>query len=128
MFLPFLLQNTGMALDVFQQFNAHTGTSTDENSGRRYFSSECVTSIKLCINEKYHKPVLCLHLLLSTILRVISGTSQVNIEDFDNICKEASLLIAIDFKWVQINYTLHGVLHHSVELIRLNDGYSFDIE
>ena len=63
-------------------------------------------------------------MLLGTILRVISGTSQVNIEDFDNICKEASLLIATDFKWVQINYTLHGVLHHSAELIRLNDGYS----
>ena len=93
-----------------------------------FFSTECVPSIKLCINEKYHKPVLRLHLLLGTILRVISGTSQVNIEDFDNICKEASLLIAIDFKWVQINYTLHGVLHHSVELIRLNDGYSLDIE
>ena len=26
--------------------------------------------------------------------------------------------------WVQINYTLHGVLHHSAELIGLNDEYS----
>ena len=89
-----------------------------------FFSTECVPSIKLCINEKYHKPVLRLHLLLGTILRVISGTSQVNIEDFDNICKEASMLIATDFKWVQINYILHGVFHHSSQLIWLNDGYS----
>ena len=34
------------------------------------------------------------------------------------------MLIATDFKWVKINYTLHGVLHHSTELIGLNDGYS----
>ena len=119
-----ILQNTGMALDVVQQSNSHGGTSTDGNSGRRFFSKECVTSIKSCLNEKYHKSVLRLHLLLSTILRVISGTSRVKIVDFDNICKEASLLIATDFKWVKINYTLHGVLHHTVELIGLNDGYS----
>ena len=25
-------------------------------------------------------------------------------------------------KWVQINYTLHGVLHHSCQLIKLNDN------
>ena len=47
-----------------------------------------------------------------------------NIVDFDNICKEASLFIATDFKWVKINETLHGVRHHSTELIGLNDGYS----
>ena len=113
-----------MALDIVQQSNSHGGTSTDEKSGCRFFSEECVTFIKLCIDKKYHKSVLHLHLLLSTILRVISGTSRVNIVDFDNICKEASLLIATDFKWVKINYTLHGVLHHSAELIGLNDGYS----
>ena len=89
-----------------------------------FFSEECVTSIKLCIDKKYQKPVLSLHLLISTILNTISVTSRVNIVEFDNICKEASLLIATDFKWVKINYTLHGVLHHSTELIGLNDGYS----
>ena len=34
------------------------------------------------------------------------------------------MLIATDFKWVKINETLHGVRHHSTELIGLNDGYS----
>ena len=32
-----ILQNTGMALDVVQQSNSHGGTSTDGNSGRRFF-------------------------------------------------------------------------------------------
>ncbi|CAL4194646.1 unnamed protein product, partial [Meganyctiphanes norvegica] len=119
-----ILKNTGMALDVVQQSNSHGGTSTDGNSGRRFFSVECVTSIKLCTKEKYHRSVLHLHLLLSTILRVISSQHQVNISAFDEVCKEASLLIATYFKWVKVNYTLHGVLHHSTELIALNDGYS----
>ena len=34
------------------------------------------------------------------------------------------MLITTDFKWVKINDTLHGVLHHSTELIGLNDWYS----
>ena len=121
--LSIFKENTGMALDIVQQSNSHGGTSLDGNSGCHFFSEECVTSIKLCIDKKYHKSVLHLHLLLSTILRVISGKSLVNIVEFDNIFKEASLLIATDFKWVKMNYTLHGV-HHSTELIGLNDGYS----
>ena len=89
-----------------------------------FFSAECVTAIKLCTKENYHKSVLRLHLLLSTILRVISSQHRVHILDFDELCKEASLLIATNFKWTKINYTLHGILHHSTELIALNDGYS----
>ena len=71
-----------MALNIVKQSNSHGGTSTDGNSGRRYFSEECITSIKLCIDKKYHKSVLHLHLLLSTILRVTPGTSRINIVDF----------------------------------------------
>ena len=113
-----------MALDVVQKSNSHGGMSTDGNSGRRFFSEECVPAIKKCTKAKYHTSVLRLHLLLSTILRVISSQHQVHIAAFDESCKEASLLIATDFKWANINYTLHGVLHHSTELIALNDGYS----
>lgn len=28
------------------------------------------------------------------------------------------------FPWARLNHTLHGTLHHSAELISLNDGYS----
>ena len=122
--LEIFILETGMALDVVQKSNSHGGTSTDGNSSRRFFSEECVPAIKKCTKAKYHTSVLRLHLLLSTILRVISSQHQVHIAAFDESCKEASLLIATDFKWANINYTLHGVLHHSTELIALNDGYS----
>ena len=80
-----------MALDVVQKSNSHGGTSTDGNSGRRFFSEECVPAIKKCTKAKYHTSVLRLHLLLSTILRVISSQHQVHIVAFDESCKEASL-------------------------------------
>ena len=46
------------------------------------------------------------------------------VEKFRMLLQETSLHIAKKFKWVQINYTLHGVLHHSYELIIQNNGYS----
>ena len=64
-----------------------------------------------------------LHLLLSSILRVISSQQQVNIEKFIEYSMEVSLLIAQQFSWSSVNYTLHGVIHHAAELIALNDGY-----
>ena len=32
------------------------------------------------------------------------------------------MYIAKSYPWAQINYTLHGVLHHSCDLILLNEG------
>ena len=37
---------------------------------------------------------------------------------------EISLLIAEKHPWVEITPTLHGLLHHSSELIHLNGGWS----
>ena len=37
---------------------------------------------------------------------------------------KTSLLIAEKLAWVSINYTLHGLLHHSVEFIQLNNDWS----
>ena len=60
-----------MALYITQQSNFHGDTYTDGNYGHRFFSAECVTAIKLFTKENYHKYVLCLHLLPSTILKGI---------------------------------------------------------
>ena len=37
---------------------------------------------------------------------------------------EISLLIVKKLPWVEITPTLHGLLHHSSELIHLNGGWS----
>ena len=44
-------------------------------------------------------------------------------DKFKLLCDEASLNICDNFSWSQINHTLHGPLHHGVELISRNDGY-----
>ena len=118
--LDIILEDTGMPLE--QVNGSKGGTSTDGNSGRRFFSEELIDSIKKCVPSKYIDDVLRLHMLLSSILRIISSTQCVNLELYQDCCQEASLLIAEKFPWAHINYTLHGVLHHSSELIGLNDN------
>ena len=58
------------------------------------------------------------------ILRVISCTGEVNCIKLEEITRETSLLIAEKLPWVFLNYTLHGLLHHSVELIQMNNNLS----
>ena len=98
------------------------GGSTDGNTGRRFFSFNALPTILQCVPSKYKDDVHNLHKNLSAALRVISSTSEVNIPLFDNLLKETSLLLSRKYGWVQINYTLHGVLHHSLDLIVLNGG------
>ena len=44
-----------------------------------------------------------------------------------DLTAEISLLIAEKLPWVEINWTLHGVLHHSAEFIFLNGGWALGI-
>ena len=60
---------------------------------------------------------------MSAILCVISSQQLVNLAVYEENCKMLSLLIA-KYKWVKVNHTLHGVLHHSADLIALNGGYA----
>ena len=60
---------------------------------------------------------------MSTILRVVSSQECIDLVKYTEKCKIASLLIAKNFPWVKVNYTLHGLLHHSPELITLNNYY-----
>ena len=64
-----------------------------------------------------------MHALMSKILHVVSSQHQVNLLVYKENCKNLSLLIA-KFKWVKMYYTVHGLLHHSSELIALNGGYA----
>ena len=54
---------------------------------------------------------------------VVSSQERVNLVVYIKKCKEVSKLIA-EYKWVRINHTLHGLIHHSGELIARNDSYA----
>ena len=42
----------------------------------------------------------------------------------DDYAKAITTIIARELPWVEINWTLHGLLHQSAELIYLNGGWS----
>ena len=119
-----ILFGYGYHVDQVAGSTSKGGTATTGNEGRRFFSEKAVPIISECIKDKYKDSVLNLHKNLSVALRILSSRSQVNLEKYHELITETSLMIAENFSWADINYTLHGVLHHSEELIILNNGWS----
>ena len=118
-----LEENTSLRLSQAAGPLEKGGGSTTGGQGRRFFEKKTLASILLCVNEKYHNTVSLLHKNLSCLLRIISSTEPVDTYAFNLLTKKTSLLIASKLPWVQINFTLHGVLHHSSELIIRNEGH-----
>ena len=56
-------------------------------------------------------------------MRVVSGTTKVDSGELHKLTIQISFIIAREFKWLDINFTVHGLLHHSVELIVLKGGW-----
>ena len=119
-------ENTGLDLDRVSS-GGHGGTTTNGPQGRRFFSEEILETIQELLSgkpsEKHRDNVLLLHRQLSTILSVVSSSQKVDLVKFKSLCLEASYNICDNFSWTRINHTLHGPLHHGVELITRNDGY-----
>ena len=70
--------------------------------------------------DKYHDDILTIHALLSAIMLVVSSQQRMNLPVYMKNCKDVNLLIA-NYKWVKVNHILHGLIHHSGELIVHND-------
>ena len=113
---------TGLILDQCSTAGSKGGTTTNGPQGRRFYSVELINTIGELVDLKY-KENLLLHRQLSTILSVVSSSRKVALIKFKKLCDETSFNLCDNFPWVKINHTLHGTLHHSLELISLNDGY-----
>jgi len=62
--------------------------------------------------------------MFSIILRVISSKEkQIDTDSFEQYCTEAYCLLAESFPWASIPTSIHRVLGHSAEKIRLNSDY-----
>ena len=105
-----LEQTTGKTLYQVAGANNKGGTSNN--------------AILACVADKYKDTVTLLHKNLSVILRVVSSSVEVEYESLGKLTKDTSLLIANKLPWVSVNFTLHGLLHHSAELIQLNNNWS----
>lgn len=120
--LDIIQTQTGLYLDSCNKAGGHGGTSTNGPQGRRFFSEELVPVLPMLCDRRYIDNVLLLHRQLSVILRIVSSTRQINVELFHQMCKDFSMNLINNFPWARLNHTLHGTVHHSTELIVLNDG------
>ena len=116
-------QSTGQILDQCSTAGVKEGTNTNGLPGRCFYSEELINTIKELVDLKYIEILTILHYQLSTILSVMASSHKVALIKFKQLCDETSFNLFDNFPWVKINHTLHGTLHHSIEVISLNDGH-----
>ena len=121
--LEAIYTETGLYLDRVNTAGGKGGTSTNGPQGRRFFSEEVLASIEKLVDEKHRENLLLLHRQLSTVLSVVSSSRKIDLMKFKELCEQTSFHLCDNFPWVMMNHTLHGTLHHSTELMSLNDGH-----
>ena len=77
--------------------------------------------MELYINttEHEHKILKDLHQNFSIILRIIASKSKVR-EEFEDLCYATYKTLLQEFPWMHLSETVHRLLAHSAEVIRLN--------
>ena len=116
----------GMRIAMVNKSNENTGGSTTGNDGRNFFfeKADMVREVILeIVPEKYRCDIAELHKNLGAILRIVCCKNKIDVSAFRELTCATNLLILRKFPWAEINFTLHGVLSHSADLIDLNDGY-----
>ena len=116
-----LLKNTVLYLTKYVELMERVVLPMMENQARRFFSQKYG---EIIVGDKHKNAIHQLYLNLSIILQVISSEGQVDYEKLEVLNKQTSILIAFELPWVNINFTLHGVLHHSAKLIYSKKGWS----
>ena len=132
-----MLKKTALRLEFPD--SGHGGTSTTGNTCRRLlFNKDNLTELCSLIPAHRRENMLMLGKYLSVILRVISSSSKVtNIDKFEALCREAYKFILVNWPpiisakkhvdQVIISPSVHKLLGHSAELIRLNDHYGLGL-
>ena len=80
------------------------------------------TNIKSSMSKRQRKILPTLLKNVSVILRVINSDEDVNVEAFEDLCKETNIILIEYFKFMNITPTVHAVLAHSFNIIRNNKG------
>ena len=123
--VPQMLCPVGLIVNRLAGGNAKTGTSNDSNTACKFFLMKNRDIIADCVMEKPKEIVRQLHKKISILLRVVSSCSKkVYIQKLAQLTTKTSLLIAKELKWVDSSWTLHGLLHHSLQLVHLNGGWA----
>lgn len=120
--LKHIEENTGLKLDQCDSSSGNTGTSTTGSQGRRFFSYELREKVIGCLPNKYKNIMNWLMKTYSVILRAVSSTQQVNVDELKKITREFTLFVAEELAWIEYNLTVHNLIFHSAELIERNNG------
>ena len=59
---------------------------------------------------------------VSVILRIINSNEEVNVEEYEKLCKETYLLLLEHFGFMTVSPSCHAILGHSPAIIRNNNG------
>ena len=115
-----------MKLDCPDAYGAG-GSSDTAQLARRFFWEENVEKIVGLLTSgtwKEKDALRVLHRNFSVILRVVSSKEHlIDVDAFESLCKETNILIAEEFEFSTIPQSIHRLLGHSAERIRVNDGY-----
>ena len=83
-----------------------------------------IESIASCLAPKYKDTIRKLHINISVLLRIISCTTQIDVEKLHTLASETRLLIATNSKRVSINYTLHPAKIYMFKVKNRNTAWS----
>jgi hypothetical protein len=102
------------------------GSSDTGQTARQFFSQKKRADFIALLKgtEKEKEDLKKLHENYSVILRVMSSKEkEIDTESFEEFCLETYLHQVQSFPWASVPQSLHRILAHSAERIRMNDGF-----
>ena len=100
------------------------GTSDTAENARTFFKSKnCGPFIELVNGTQLEKETLtALHMGFSVVLRIVSSKDkQIDTDSFGQYCNDLYLSVVHNLPWVSVPQSIHRLLAHSAEQIRMND-------
>jgi hypothetical protein len=104
---------------------AEGGSSDDGNTAKRFFSPENREAVVGLFKGTVHEKAIIQKLIqnFSIILRLISSKRLVDVDAFEDFCNKTYICLCEEFPWVSVSTSVHRLLGHSAERIRLNHGF-----
>ncbi|CAL4091746.1 unnamed protein product, partial [Meganyctiphanes norvegica] len=120
----YIHKKTYIRFDMPSGGTSSTGTSTTGPVVKKLFSSKCrFLLVDLIKERKARNNALKLITNFSNILRIISTTKKIAVDKLEETCKDLRFFFNKTYKNVQFTPTVHKLLAHCANCIRLNDGY-----
>lgn len=116
-----LLQEKGIRWDFVDSCGQGGSTTTGntvrrilfDSDVRKVFTENITSSEDRKAAEKYG-------FMLAIILRIMQSSQEIDVERYEELCKELYVHLLTELKWVSITPSLHKLLGHSAELIEAN--------